>query len=268
MYSKIANLAAVTLVMVGLVFSAWVFTKTPAHGRTDLDRPESEAVVEVFDDFIAVENFHRLDDQANRILSNEILDLSQVKTVDLVHIDPSSEEERHQLALSFGFSDGRFLAVKLIASGSSDADYSLLQALVGGHELSFIIGSETAVIGRHSHQKKDRVYLYKVYENELFARSLLHSLVTEIAHLNSAPSRFSPFGRNGRNGLLHRVLETKATEKPISLKSLMPSYSSQMAYDLHLIDTTKPFSEIKRRSLIDPQSISLAAQSFSLDIRK
>ncbi len=268
MYSRVANLAAVTLVMVGLVFSAWVFTKTPAHGRTDLERPESEAIVEVFDNFVAVENFHHLDDQFNQVLSNEVLDLNQVKSVDLVHIEPSDEDERHQLALSFGFKDDSFLAVKLIASGSSDADYSLAKALIGGHKLSFIIGSEAAVIGRHSHKKGDKVYLYKVYENELFARDLLHALTTEVASLPNSLSNFSPFGRNGRNGLLHRVLETKQTDKPISVKSLMPSYGSQMAYDLHLIDTTKPFSEIQRRSLVDPSAISLASQSYSLDLRQ
>ena len=268
MYSRIANLTAVTLVMVALVFSAWVLIKTPAHGRTDLDRRESEAVVEVFDNFATIENFHKLDHHLNRTLSNEILDLNQVNSVDLVHIDPSHEDERHQLALSFGFADGQFLAVKLIASGSSNADYSLLSALVGSHSLSFIVGSEAAVLGKHSHKKSDKVYLYKVYENELFARNLLQGIMNEAAFLSKAPAKFSPFGRNGRNGLLHRVLETKSAEKPISLKSLMPSYGSQMAYDLHLIDTTKPFSEIQRRSLIDPNNISLASQTYSIEIRQ
>ena len=268
MTSKIANLTVVTLVTVGLIFSAWVFIETPAHGRTDAERNESAAQVEIFENFIAVENYHHLDELANQVLSSEVLDLNQVVSVDLVHIEPNSEEERHQLALSFGFSDGNYFAVKLIASDSSDADYSLLQALLGAYELNFVVGSETAVIGRHSHKKQDRVYLYKVYENELFARTLLQRLAAEMESYTQSSIKFSPFGRNGLNGLLHRVIETKNAEKPISLKTLMPSYGSQMAYDLHLIDTTRPFSEIQRRSLIDPRNIRLAAQNFSQEIRQ
>jgi len=54
---------------------------------------------------------------------------------------------------------------------------------------------------------------------------------------------------------------------PITWKTILPGYFDEVLYELQLIDTDKPFDEIKAAHLVDNEQVDASSTTYSQDLR-
>ncbi len=165
-------------------------------------------------------------------------------------VEPFAKDWRgpaHTL-VSFGFRDGRYLAVSVEVRKEKGESYSPLKGVLKRFEITYVVADERDVVRLRTNIRRDPVHLYPMRAEPEFYNTLTNTCTTNLVrHVN----RITP----------ERV--------PFSYKVLLPGYSDRLAYDLGLIDTDLPFEEARERFHINARAAKYAdAPDFSQRIRQ
>lgn len=182
-------------------------------------------------------------------------DLRELETAWFV-VEPFSRDWRgpaHTL-VSFGFRDGRYLAVSVEIRKEKGEAYSPLKGLLKRFEITYVVADERDVIALRSNYRKDPVYLYPIRAERDKLREVFVDVMGRVNDLHEHPEFYNTLTNTCTTNLARHVNRISPERVPFSYKVLLPGYSDRLAYDLGMIDTDLPFEEARERFHINARA--------------
>jgi hypothetical protein len=192
--------------------------------------------------------------------------LDQLSEVDLVSSYWSSEAIAH-VFLSFGFSDGRHVAISVETRRERGEVYSVLAGFFRRYELIYVVADERDLIGVRTDIRRESVYLYQLQTTPAERQRLLVSYLDRIAELATAPEFYNTLVNNCTTNVVGRA-NAASGNIALSWMVLLSGYADRYAYELGRLDDGLPFVELKRRSLIRRGPSPEIGPDFSAAIRR
>ncbi len=195
-------------------------------------------------------------------------DLRQLETVWFI-VEPFADWRgpAHTM-LSFGFADGRYLAVSVEIRKERGEAFSPLKGLLRQYEIAYVVGDERDLIGVRANHRGDAVYLYPVRATADQRRALFLSLLTRTNELAQQPEFYHTLTNNCTSSIVDHIEHIAPGSIPWSPRTILPAYSDDLAFDLGLIDTDLPRDEYRAQHQINELARQYAdAPDFSAGIR-
>jgi hypothetical protein len=244
------------LVVVALLVAAvlaWYFSIQPSNNRDwapDVARTPS---IQINGDEITVRNVRDFDWQSDEVFASRWTDrtyrLSDLQSVDLFLCYWGSKTIAHGM-VSFGFADGKHLCVSIEARRERSEGYSAIQSFFRQFELIYVFADERDVVRVRSNVRNEDVYLYRTNLPAAQGRALLLRYVEQANELAKTPEFYNALTSNCITNIVYiaRVINPSAR---ISWDVLLSGYVARRAYSKGRLDTSMPFEELEKRSLIN-----------------
>lgn len=171
--------------------------------------------------------------------------------------------------VSFGFDDGRYLAISVEARREAGEGYGPVKGLLRRYELIYVIGDERDLIARRALFSGNDVYLYPVRADRAGVRAMLTGMLQRANQLHDRPEFYNTITNNCTLNLVHHVNAIVPGRIPSSWRIALPGYSDEVAQRLGLIDTTLTLAEARTRFRINEKArAAIGAADFSARIRQ
>ena len=260
------------LVPLALLIAGYALLVRPRNDR-DWSEDQAQLPTATFrGDTVAIRNLRNFDYQAvdrwTPRWEEREYDLSQLESAWFI-VEPFSKVRgpAHTF-VSFGFRDGRYLAVSVEIRKEKGEAFDPFKALFRRYELLYVVGDERDLVRLRSNYRKDSVFVYKVATEPAKARALLEDMLQRANRLAERPEFYNTLTSTCTTNLVAHVNRIAPKRVPFSYKVLLPGYSDELAYDVGLLDTTVPFPELRRRALINARAAAAdTSPDFSALIR-
>jgi hypothetical protein len=222
---------------------------------------------------ITVHNIRNIDYQTENDYTIHYYDksfsLSSLSSFDVFMCDWGMGFIVHTM-VSFGFSDGSYLCVSIETRKETGEAYSTLKGFFRQYELIYVVADERDLIRLRTNLRQgETVYLYRVQD---ISQTVIQQVFLDYIHyINRLVEK--PEWYNALTGNCTTEIRGHTRPYPGRVKRdwrlLANGYLDQLMYEKKLVDTSLPFSELKRKSIINP--IALAADQdldFSKKIRQ
>jgi Domain of unknown function (DUF4105) len=170
--------------------------------------------------------------------------------------------------LSFGFSDGQYIAISVEIRKEKDESFSPLAGVLRQYELAYIIGDERDLIGLRANHRLDDVYLYKIKATPDSMRALFVSMLERSNAVAEKPEFYNTLTNTCASNIVDHIDIIAPGRIPFSYKTFLPAYSDDLTYDLGLIDTPLSRDDYRAAHKINLQAKQYAnSDDFSKAIR-
>ena len=161
--------------------------------------------------------------------------------------------------VSFGFADGRYLAVSPEVRKQRGEAYSAVRGMLRAYELMVVVGDERDLIGLRALHRRDDVFLYRMRATPAQARALLESLLRRANALAASPAFYNTLRANCTTTIIDEIEALAPGTVPWSWRLGLPGYSDDLAFDLGLIDTDLPRERYRAAHRINDLAAAAAA---------
>jgi len=254
-----------------VLVAAWWFTIQPSQDRDW--KPEvavlPHAIIE--GEHVTIEGVRNFDYRTETDFTphyeTRTYDLGKLRGIDLFANYWGSAVMAHPI-LSFDFGDGGRVCFSIETRPVRGQSFSALGGLYRQFEIIYIAADERDVIRvRTKYRKGEEVYLYRLK----FSPEQAHALFLEYIHtlnlLHGHPRWYNAITDNCTSAI--RQQRTASERWQWDWRMLANGYGDQLLYERGAIDTSLPFSELKRRSLINERAKAAnGAPDFSARIRE
>ncbi|MDR3430206.1 DUF4105 domain-containing protein [Silvimonas sp.] len=193
-------------------------------------------------------------------------DLNTVQSVDLVVSHWSGPAIAH-VFISFGFSDGRYLAISIETRRQNGQKYSPFGGFLRNYALIYVVADERDLIGVRTDIRRERVHLYRLDLSPAVARQVFEQYLARVDHLNRHPEFYNTLFNNCTTNIL-RHARALAPQFRYSWKILASGYADAYTWDLGLLDQAIPFAQLKAQSLIQRPADAQIDEQFSSTVRQ
>ena len=146
--------------------------------------------------------------------------------------------------------------------------YSALRGLFREYELMYLVGDERDLVKLRANYRHDPVYLYPVRTTPERARRMFLQMLARANELRRDPEFYNTVTNNCTTNIVRHVNTIVPGRVPLSLATVLPGYSDQLAYRIGLIDTTLPLDAARERFRINERAARFADDpAFSDRIR-
>jgi Domain of unknown function (DUF4105) len=171
--------------------------------------------------------------------------------------------------VSFGFDDGRYLAISVEARREQGESYGVLKGLLRRFELLYVIGDERDLIGRRAVYDGSDVYLYPIRASEQQIRTVFRAMLERANSIREHPEFYNSFTNNCTLNLVRHVNQLAPGRIPSSWRIILPGYSDEVLHGLGLIDSTGSIDAARARFRINDRArAALDLEDFSRRIRE
>jgi hypothetical protein len=255
------------LVLFALLLGWWL-SLAPRNDRTWQPDVTVLPGVDVAGDAMVVrgvrDNTYRSEHDYTVRYEDRAYSLAGLRTVDLFLSYWGSPWIAHTI-LSFGFDDGRYLAVSIETRKEPGEVYSAVAGFFRRYELIYVVADERDVVRLRTNYRGEDVYLYRLRTPPGTARALLLDYVSRINALEVRPEWY--------NALTHNC--TTAIPRHSGARSwrnwrlLANGFLDQLAYEIGAVDTGLPFADLRARSRVNERALAAGdAADFSRRIRE
>lgn len=263
------KLAAVFVAFVAVL--GWWLTLKPRDGRPwqpDMDRT---AWADIAGDEITLHNVRNCDYRTETDFTprweTRTVRLSQLTGIDLAINYWGSPWMAHPIA-SFQFADAPPVCFSIETRKEVGERYSAIRGFFRQFELIYIVADERDVIRvRTNFRKGEDVYLYRTTAKPEQARARFLEYIGAINHLHERPRWYNAITTNCTTSI--RTQRAADKRAPWDWRILLNGKGDEMMFERgDLLTGGLPFSEFKRRSLINDQARPAdTAADFSQRIR-
>ncbi|MBV8937916.1 MAG: DUF4105 domain-containing protein [Alphaproteobacteria bacterium] len=266
--------AQVALAVLFLGVVVWWITIQPSHDRPW--RPEDAVMPRAFIDGDRVRltdvrdfDYRSVDDFTARYEEAEVR-LSHLTGLDF-YVSRWSEGLVGRLVghtfLSFIFDDAPPLSVSIEARLEVGESFEPLPALFKQFELIYVVADERDVVRVRTNFRGEKVYLYRLNTLAQDARRLLLIYLGRINELADRPEFYNLLSNNCTLNIV-RYANAAGREGGFDIRHLFNGLVGSYLYYSGRLDTTLPFDELRRHSLIDEAAQAADdAPDFSQRIR-
>ena len=197
-------------------------------------------------------------------------DLDKLESLWLVLESFSRFDAVAHTLLSFGFSDGRYLAVSIEARIPKGERYDLLRGAFKTFELIYLFGDERDLIARRAKVLDHDVYLYPIRATPKVIRDLLLSYLRAADKLVEQPRFYNSLFDNCTSGIVKHVTEVDPSAlSRYTVAQIAPGWSDRILYSRNLIATDLPFEELRPHFNVKEKATKYATDpEFSKKIRE
>ena len=268
-FSRQRRMSVVFLVMFfGVV--AWWIAIPPSHNRNW--RPEVAVMPRAVIDgdrvrLTGVRNFdyRSRNDFTVRYEEREV-SLSHLIALDF-YVSYFTEGPVGHTFVSFIFDNAPPLAISIETRPEVGEGFAPVASLFKQFELIYVVGEERDVVGVRTNHRREPVYLYRLNASADDARRLLLVYLTRINELADQPE-FYHLLTNSCTINIVRYANAAGRSGRFDIRHLLNGLIDSYLYHSGRIDTTLPFDELRRRSLINEAAQAAdGAADFSQRIR-
>jgi hypothetical protein len=183
-----------------------------------------------------------------------VYDLSQLDSADLIAVYWVGKPIAH-IMVSFGFGGKDYLAVSIETRKEKGEAYSTLAGFFRQYELYYVVADERDVIRVRTTYRnpQEQVYIYRVKGSVKNLRRVFLDYVRSINELREQPQFYNTLTTNCTTSVwLHTKINPESP--PFSWKLLLSGYLPDYLYDLRRLDTTRPFAELEKLSLVNERA--------------
>lgn len=177
-------------------------------------------------------------------------DPSTVRTVDVAVSHWDGMQAIAHTMLSFGFEDGRYLAVSMETRLPVGVEQGFLPGFYRQYELLMVLATEEDLFRLRTNFRKEELYLYRTNATPEQARALLDSIMRRADTLSKQPEFYNSIARNCTTSLapLLRVIDPTFEG---DLRLLLNGYSDELLFELGYLKCREgeSFPDLKRRRL-------------------
>jgi hypothetical protein len=247
-------LAILAILYVGLV--AWWLSIAPSHDRHW--RPEVAVMPRAFIDgdrvrITGVRNFdYRSEDDFTIRHETREVRLSQLTGIDF-YLSFWAEGPVGHTFLSFLFEDAPPLTISIETRPEVGESFDPIGSLFKQFELIYVVGDERDIVGVRTSHRDEQVYLYRLNTSPEDARRLLMVYVERINQLADRPE-FYHLLSNSCTMNIARYANAAGRTGGFDFRHLLNGLVDAYLYRSGRVDTTLPFVELRRRSLINEEA--------------
>lgn len=170
--------------------------------------------------------------------------------------------------VTFGFDDGRYLAISVEARREVGETYGAIKGLLRRFELIYVLGDERDLIGRRAVFDGSDVYLYPIRASREAVRAVFRGMLERADRIHATPEFYHTITNNCTLNLVQHVNQLVPDRIPSSWRIVLPGYSDEVIHRLGLIDSIGTLDEVRARFRInDRAKTALDAADFSSRIR-
>ena len=261
------------LVSLATLFAAvlgWFLLLKPSNTRDWAPEVARLPWADVDGDRLTVHNVRNFDYRAETDFTadwdDRSYDLSTLKTADLMLVYWGSKAIAHAM-VSFGFDDGRHLAVSIETRKERSESYSTVHGFFRQYELYYVFADERDVVRLRTRYRGEDVYLYRSTLTPDEAREVLLSYVRRANSLKARPEFYNALTSNCATNVLDHAREGGMPAE-MSLDIVLSGYAARQAYRNGRLDASMPFESLEARSRINDAALAADANpDFSKAIR-
>ena len=181
-------------------------------------------------------------------------DLSKLDSADVIAVYWAGKAIAHVM-VSFGFAGKDYLAVSIETRKEKGESYSTLAGFFRQYELYYVVADERDVIGVRTtyRQPQEDVYVYRTNAPVENIRRVFLDYIKSINDLRERASYYNTLTTNCTTSILFHTRMNPGSP-PISWKVLLSGYVPDYLYDLGRIDTSRPFAELEKLSLVNARA--------------
>lgn len=193
-------------------------------------------------------------------------DLAKLKSIDLSLVYWGSPYIAHTM-LSFGFEGDGFVCFSVETRKEIGEAYSNFKGFFRQYELTYVVADERDLIGLRTNYRGEQVYLYRLdYSADLVRRVFLDYL-RELNALKDRPEWYNALTGNCMTSIRINTAPYNPDAR-IDWRLIVNGFIDEMLYERRAVDTSLPFPELKKRSLINERAKGLdKSPDFSQLIR-
>lgn len=259
------------LVLFVMVITAWWLLIPPSNSRNWQPDVVLLPYAEIKDNLITVYNVRNVDYRTETAYSvyhyDRTYDLTTLQSVDLFLVYWGSPNIAHPM-MSFGFKDGSFLCISIETRKELGEEYSAVKGFFKQFELTYVVADERDVVRlRTNYRTGEDVYLYRFNVSMTYARKVLLDYLREVNSLKGHPQWYRAILTNCTTSIL-RHTKPYNPDAQFDWRLIINGYLDEMLYERGMINQSLPFSELKKRSLINQRAKAADKTSdFSQRIR-
>lgn len=193
--------------------------------------------------------------------------LQDIQTVDFLVVPFKLKAIAHTM-VSFGLSDGTYLALSVEVRKEKGEKYNPLLGLGRQFELIYVLGDERDLVRVRTEHRDAEVYVYPSIASPLQAQALFVDMMERVNKLAVEPEFYHSIANNCTTNLAGHVNEVSPKKIKYGWRVLLPGFSAKYAYDLGLLDNRVPFEELQEIALVNDLALKYRdAPDFSQRIR-
>jgi hypothetical protein len=220
---------------------------------------------DLYGDAIIVQNVRNFDwtgpMQARERWEERRYDLTKLKSVDVLSLYFMGETVAHTY-FSFVWENGEALSLSVEIRKEKGETYSQVGGFFKAYELSILAGDERDFYGWRVHYPKEDIQLFHTRATPEQARVLLLKLLDEANKLAQQPTYYNTLTDNCTTETW-MLTEAMGADHPVDWRLLASGYLPDMLYDLKLIDTSRPLSELREAGHILPRAKTALDQGLT-----
>jgi hypothetical protein len=182
-------------------------------------------------------------------------ELAKLKSLDLILVYWGSPYIAHTM-LSFGFQGDYFVCFSIETRKEIGEAYSTIKGFFRQYELTYVVADERDLIGLRTNYRGEQVYFYRLNESTGIVRKVFLDYLRKANSLKDRPEWYNALTDNCTDSIRSR----KAPYNPggrLDWRIIINGFIDEMLYERKAIDTSLPFPELKRRSLINERAEGL-----------
>jgi len=196
--------------------------------------------------------------------------LDELESVDLIAVYWMGPDIAHTM-LSFGFRNGEQLAISIETRKEVGEGYSTIKGFFKQFELYYVVADERDVVRLRTNYRKDpieEVHVYRLNRPVENGRRLFLEYMRRINALNERAEFYNTLLTNCTTTIWQNTRVNPGRLK-FSWKLLASGHVPAYLYDIGALDTSLPFPELQRLSLVNARGIAAdQAPDFSARIRE
>jgi len=238
------------------VLFLWWGTVRPSNDRQWLPEVARLPRAELDADRLTIQNVRNFDYRSETDFTERwetrTYDLSQLDHVELFMSYWASPKIAHTI-MSWAFRDGQHLAVSIETRKEMGESYDAIAGFFRQYELYYVVADERDVIRVRTNYRGEHVYLYPLRTPLPRVRAALLDYAKSINELAEKP-QFYNAGTDNCTTTIRMHAQQIGANVPWDYRILMNGYMDEMLYERGIIDTSRPFAEVKATSLIDARA--------------
>jgi hypothetical protein len=184
---------------------------------------------------------------------DKTFDLTKLKSVDLSLVYWGSPYIAHTM-MSFGFEGEGFVCFSIETRKEKGEDYSTIKGFFRQYEITYVVADERDLIGlRTNYRVGEDVYLYRLVAPADLARKVFLSYLREVTSLKEQPEWYNALTDNCTTSIRGHTAPYNPDAR-LDWRIIVNGFIDEMLYERKTVNTSMPFAELKKRSLINEKA--------------
>jgi hypothetical protein len=250
---------------------AWWLTIPPRNDRDWQPDVAQLPWAEIAGDVVTVHNVrniaYRSETDYDLRYETRTYRLSDLRSLDLVLSYWGSPYIAHTI-MSFGFSDGQYLAISIEGRKEKGEGYSALRGFFRQYELTFVVADERDVIRVRTSFRGEDVYLFRLKTPPSTVKGLFVRYLEETNRLRERPEWYNALTHNCTT-VVRGLAAPVAARSWRSWKLYVNGFLPELGYEIGALDQTLSIAELRARSrIVEAARAAGNSPDFSRRIRQ